>query len=782
MSAHRLTPESLRQSVPEVESSFTLQGIASPITIYRDRQGIPHIRAQGVRDAFFGQGFAHAQDRLWQMDSDRMRAEGRWAELVGPSAVEQDTLFRRFRLAASSRSDYDKVRPETREMLDAYADGVNAFIRSTDRLPAEYGLLGIKPEPWQPWNGLAVYKVRHVLMGVWEGKAFRAKLLRHLGPERMARLYPATRLGDLLIAPPGGTYEGGAGDAAAELAAVMEALSREDGGGSNNWVISGARTASGKPLLAGDPHRAVDVPNVYYQNHLACDEFDVIGLSFPGLPSFPHFGHNDQVAWCITHVGADTQDLFVERFEKGNPRRYSFQGRWREAQVHTETIRVRGGEDVAIDVVITHHGPVIAGDPASGEALTMRYTATLGENPGWDCLRPMLSARSCAEFDAQMKDWVDPVNNLLYADVSGNIGYRTRGHVPVRSSRNGWLPVPGWSGEYEWQGNIPFAELPHVMNPATGYVVTANNRVVGEEYPYYLGHFFAPEHRARRITDRLLARTHHTVESMAAIHADVLSLPARQLSALLGSVAPHTAAAEQARALLLAWNGQMKADQPAPAIYATLREELLGLVLGPVLGPLKDEVFRKVGRGGPALAAQVRGRIFGYATEDDRTLLPDDATWPALIAEALERAVVTLQSRLGDDMGAWQWGRLHQLRPAHLLSAAYPEAGALLAPGPSPMDGDGDTVQAASYTAATGFTVAGTSVARYVFDLADWDHSAWVVPHGASGHPGSAHWTDQHQEWLGHRLVSMLYSWDRIGAEAEAVQQLRPASPVSSVR
>jgi penicillin G amidase len=746
------------------------------VEIYRDPQGIPHIKAQSQADAFYGQGFAHAQDRLWHMDCDRHRAEGRWAEYAGQSGVAQDRLMRRLRLAATARSDYDQLPPDAKAMLDAYARGVNAFIDTTDSLPAEYALLNTTPDPWNPWDGLALYKVRHVLMGVWEGKLWRARLVRQIGPERMLALYPYARPGERLVLPPGATYDGPAAVALEELAGALNALDwlKDDDGGSNNWVVAGSRTASGKPLLAGDPHRAVDVPNVYYQNHVACDAFDVTGLSFPGLPAFPHFGHNAHVAWCITHAQADTQDLFIERFDPEHPARYLYQGEWRQADVHHETIRVRGGDPVDITVTVTHHGPVVAGDPAKGTAITMRYTATLPENRGWHCLLPMLTVRTCDEREAVMRDWVDPVNNFLYADVDGNIGYRMRGLLPKRPMANAYLPVPGWTGEYEWTGMVPYAELPRMLNPECGYVATANNRIVGPAFPHYISIAYSADFRVRGVTAHLRHATGLTVADMAAIHADVHSLPAQQCLGLLDRITPRTPAGAEARALLQNWDATIRQDSAAAAIYNVLRNELTALVLRPLLGPLQQDAYETAGRGGPALVTTFRQRIFDLIQADDRALLPAGATWELLLTEALERAVTSLQAQLGEAMAQWRWGDIHQLRPVHPLAAAFPDAARQLAPAPTPMDGDNDTVQAAGYIPATGFNVTGTAVARYAFDLADWERSGWVVPHGASGHPGSPHFIDQAPAWRAHTLQPMRYDWARIAAEAESIQRLEP--------
>ncbi len=760
----RLTRDDLATAVPIQEGDVRLPGLTEPVTILRDADGVAHIRTQTVDGAFYAQGYVHAQDRLWQMDYDRHRAYGRWAEWVGPAGAGQDRLMRRMRLGATARSDYAHLKPETRAMLDAFAAGVNGFLASTDRLPVEYRLLGVTPEPWQPWDGLAIFKVRHVAMGVWEPKLWRARLLQAVGPEVVAKLYPGTQPGERLILPPGTVYSGLTAEALAELQASLEALSwlKEDDGGSNSWVVAGTRTASGRPLLAGDPHRAADVPGAYYPNHMACDAFDATGLSFPGVPGFPHFGHNDRVAWCITHTGADTQDLYIERFE--------------EAERHTEQIAVRGADPIPVDVIITRNGPIIAGDAGKGVGISFRWTATDGVNRGADCLLPMLTARTGAELDAAMCDWVDPVNNLLYADRDGLVGYRTRGAVPVRSRRNGWVPVPGWRAEHDWRGMIPFAEMPHQTNPADGVIVTANNRVVDETYPYYLGHEFAAEHRARRIADLLDgAAGPLTPADMQAIHGDMLSRPAQTLLTLLDRLTPQSALGREALALLRAWDGWMAPDQAAPAIYAGLRAELVDLVCRPLLGSLAPEAFGSVTGGGARLLSRLRPNLLGYAAADDRGLLPEGVTWPALLTEALERAVRSLADQLGPDLSAWRWEEIHQVRSVHPLAPFFPEAAPLLNPPAIGLGGDPDTVQAAGFVPATGFTVSITSVARYLFDLSDWDRSGWVLPFGASGHPGSQHFADQAEAWRTHRLLPMRFSWERIEREAVAIQRLVPA-------
>ena len=775
MISEKINRQDLKSAIPSLKGSVQLRGLQGTVKVFRDRYGIPPMKAESELDAFFAQGFVTAQDRLWHMEYDRRRGAGRWAEAVGESGVAQDKMMRRFRLEASAKADYQVMDPHTKDVFDAYAAGVNAFITSGDALPVEYRITRLEPEPWQPWDGLTAYKVRHISMGVFESKVWRARMVREGGPEAAGKLFPGFEPGYLMSLPPGSTSPGPLDEGLKELAEGAAGLNHlnEMDSGSNSWVLSGAETATGKPILAGDSHRALDTPSAYYQNQVACPEFDVVGLSFPGVPGFPHFGHNGRVSWSVTHTAADYQDLYVERFQDG---KYLYKDRWLDAETHDETIKVRDGTDVHIKVTVTQHGPVIAGYPDQGSGLAFKYTATERASTWPEILWRMLRVENSKELVDSMSGWVDPCNNLLFADIHGNMGYLCRGRIPIRSRVNGWLPVPGWMGEHEWEGDIPFDELPVSINPPEGYIATANNRPVGDDYPHYIAIDFTPEFRVRLVTEGLKSLHRPTAEDMEQVHAQRVSIPALAYLGVVKQIDPKDAAIKVAKDLLLDWNGEMNANQVQPTIYSAMRDAMLKEVLETNLTEkLAYDAWHPADRGLGSFSNRLKARLVAMIEQDDRSLLPEGDTWPTAVARALSKAVATLSERLGGDMGQWQWERVHQARPKHNLSAAFPELAELLDPPAIPSSGDGDTPLQGGYSPANPATVTSLSVARYSYDPSDWENSLWVVPLGSSGHPGSPHYADQSETWRQVKMIPMGYDWGRIEASCETKQTLEPS-------
>lgn len=766
----------LTGSIPDLEATQTLDGVADPILIIRDEYGIPHIKANSSEDGFFGQGFATAQDRLWQMDFDRRRAYGRWSEFAGKIAIEQDVLMRKFGIKDSVKRDYDALNASAKSMIDSYTNGVNAFINSTNQIPAEYEIVQSIPEEWDPQDCLAVFKVRHILMGVFEAKLWRAQVVNALGSKRAAEFFQGYQPGQLLIVPPGENFKGqklnGSGilsDKKIEARTVSEYFDS----GSNSWAVSGDHSYSGKPLLAGDPHRGLDVPNVYYQNHIQSNEFDVIGLSFPGVPGFPHFGHNGKVAWSVTHANSDYQDLYVEEFIE-NGTKYKFDGQLWPAEIKYQTIKIRDSADQKIKLTKTHHGPIVFGHPETGSAVSFKYTATDIENLGFQCIREMMNVENVDQMDESMRDWVDPCNNFVFVDCQGEIAYMHRGKVPIRSLENAWLPVSGTNPENEWISEIPFEELPRIRSPKDGIIVTANNKIVDDNYPYYLNLDYSPDYRARRIYERISGISKVTVSDMSSIHSERTSIPAQTYIKAIDKIKskiqdPLTLNIVES---LVKWNCSMDSGLSEPTVYSEFRKILHKKIISSLLGEeLANKMFFGAGRGAPRHLSHLSALLVSMVEKGDQSFLEDGQTWNAIILESINETVFELRKSLGEDFNGWIWGKIHHTNPKHTLSESFPDHAEILNPPSISIGGDSDTPQAAGYSFES-YLVSGTSVARYVFDTHNWDNSKWVVPLGSSGHPGSKHYSDQSTIWGDVELIPMLYSWESILQSAETTQML----------
>jgi len=746
------------------------------VQLYRDEWGIPHIRAHSVHDAFVGQGYAHATDRFWQMDASRKQMEGRWAEWVGQAGVEADRLARRLRASAASVRDYQALGADARAMVDAYTDGVNAYLR-TQPPPPEYGLLDCAPEPWEGWHCVAAMRQRGYLMGSLWFKLWRAAAVGVVGAADVAKLRYDDGGSDRLCIPPGA-------DATRWIASLtdlrepIEALRLLAGpadtdGGSNNWAVAPARTATGRPLLAGDPHRVFELPGMYAQLQLACDQFDVIGLTIPGVPAFPHFAHNAHVAWCVTHANADIHDLYVEQFDRADPSRYLHRGEWLTAATMTEDINVRAAAQASVQIVETIHGPVVAGDPARGAAVTVKSVQFFDVDRSLDCLLPMLRSDTVDSLFHAVRGFGIIDHNLVAADTAGHIGHLVRAVMPRRPAVNGWLPVPGWTGEYEWDGMIPAELMPRVEDPARGYLVTANNRVV-DTIPG-TGDYFCtdahPPYRARRIEELLAGLGQASPEDMATIHRDDLSVSAQLFRQALADVEPESAAASVVRDIVLGWDGRMAADSAGATCYSRLRWALARIVgsrsgLVPVStagdsaasGDLSELLRLPPG----VSAVSHLWWVLPALLRSNDLALTSGRTWPELLAEALEVAAKPEPLDV-------PWRQAHAAALTHPLTPSFPAARMELSPPGAGVGGDNETVWATGCRAEYGTAAVYGAIARYVFDVGSWENCSWIVVGGASGDPASPHYVDQHEAWSRCELIPMLYGWDAITAKAPQV-------------
>ncbi|MGE3075296.1 MAG: penicillin acylase family protein [Dehalococcoidia bacterium] len=749
--------------------------LAASLTITRDAFGVAHVQAANEHDAWLGQGFVAAQDRLWQMEYDRRRAVGRWAEAAGPSGLAADRMAKRLRIEAAARADLEVMAPGVRAMFEAYAQGVNAFLATNPALPPEYALTGITPEPWEPWQSIAVFKIRHILMGLWQWKVACAGLLARVGRDKWKTLQFLPAVGTSVILPPAAQIKQLYTDANAEIAAVAEHLGflSEIDAGSNSWVVSGSRTTTGKPVICNDSHRALDVPNAYWQVQLSCPDFNVAGATFAGFPGFPHFGFNGSVAWNITHTQADYQDLFIEKFEGAAGERYLTESGLQAAERGTETISVRGAAPETVETWKTRHGPVVHGDPRSGMAIALSYTALKSGKRPFDGLRATVMAKDVESLFEAQRTWVDPVNNLVTADTAGNVGYMVRGDIPVRASKAGRrLPVPGWTAEHEWLGSVPFEQLPRSINPAEGFFATANQRVIASDEPYISAYFANPA-RADRLVELLGGETRFTPEQVAGIQADTVSKFARVWANFVSKQQPMTGAAEKGRAMLAAWDGDLKVDSAEALLYAYFRRALLRELFAPLVG---DETWAWLtAESNPGLGRIVSGLMGEVVAHlEEGAAPPCGGQWPSVLARALEVAWANAIGKGGPDPARWRWGDSHRTASRNPLSTVFPNAS--LDPPSASVGGDADTIRCAGYglSGKRDFVIASTSVYRQVVDFADLENPSFVIPGGVSGDSTSAHFADQLPIWERCERIPMNRLAEQVTAAAKNVLTLTP--------
>jgi penicillin G amidase len=726
---------------------LTIDSQAGAAAITRDDYGVPQVWAETAAGAWFAMGYACARDRMFQMDYDRRRACGRWAEIAGASAVSADILARRLRLAAAARRDVAAMSPALGAAFEAYARGINqAVADGALPLPGRYPV-----EPWEPWHSVAAYKVRHVFMGHWQAKLVQAVLLARIGPEAYRRLETRPPLGSPLTVPPDARVSRLIDEALTDVVGHLGFLAETEPG-SNAWAVSGRRTAHGGAVICNDSHRALDTPNVYWQCRVRCPDFDVAGATFPGLPGFPHFGFNGSVAWAITHAEGDAQDLYIERFEGS---RYQTEDGWREATVRTERVSVRGADPVDAAVWETRHGPIVHGDPRQGLALALKYTATYRPDRGFECMLPMLTARDVDSLAAAQAGWVDPVNNLVCADTGGRIAYQCRGELPVRSSpAHRMLPVPGWDGSCEWTGTVPFGSLPRAIDPDAGFVMTANHAIVDGDEPY-ISYRFAQPFRAERLRSVLSQSPAATVGELAGLQADTVSWPARAWSRLLSGLGPFDGPAERARLMLAGWDGDLRAGSGPALLFACMQRSLADALYRPLLG---SATWEWVASG---VLTPMISMVRRWLADDTWELLggPVPDGWAgsraehvlAVVPAALTAAWSAAGDYAGTDPAQWRWGDVHKAVRTHPLGNVGPLPAV-------PMGGDADTVQAAGYGWQVGspFAVTSLSVYRQVVDLADGAAASYVLPGGSSGDPDSPHFADQLAQWAEHRRIPML--------------------------
>ncbi|HTM61435.1 MAG TPA: penicillin acylase family protein [Burkholderiales bacterium] len=767
----------LRLSLPRVSGEIEVAGIDGAVEILRDAHGIPHIFARSERDAQFALGFVHAQDRLWQLEMNRRIASGRLAEILGPAALDTDRFLRTLGIRRVAEANLRRLDADSKKLLSAYAAGVNAFLRTKPVLPLEFWILGVQPEPWSEVDTAAWAKMLSWdLGGNWRTELLRLQLAPRLATSMIQELFPP--------------YPGDASPTLPNLRDLYRVLEKEPaqvsaldslGGASNSWVVSGARTVSGKPLLANDPHLGLSAPNIWYFAHLHAPGLDQIGATLPGVPGII-LGRNDRIAWSATNTGPDVQDLYLEKLDGAGG--YVAPDGHRPFTVVREKIKVKGAPDVDLDVRISRHGPIISDvlqraldATPRGHALALAWTALDDDDVSLGAFLKLARAKNWKEFVDATRSLSVPEQNLSYADVDGNIGFIAPAKVPIRKPENdlhGLAPAPGWDSRYDWAGFIPFDELPQAFNPPSGKIVTANHKIVPPGYRYPITYEWDVPYRADRIDQLLESVKKHDRASFERVQADVVSLAARALLPRMVAIQGNSAEASEVLKWLAAWDGAMAADRPEPLIYTAWIRELDRAMYADELGP----AFRGAWRSRSLFLDDVLSDRNAESRWCDDVNTPRLETCDEILAASLEKALEDLRRRYGKDANAWKWGQAHEARLRHRpFSRSARLRGYFDITAPSP--GDGYTINRGDMDfseESEPFSNRHASSLRAIYDLADPDDSRFIMPGGQSGNPLSPHHHDLMPLWARGDYLPMVTDRKKLEAAGARRLVLKPGS------
>jgi penicillin amidase len=770
------------------EGRVRLEGLNEEVEVFTDRWGVPHIYAKTTDDVYFAQGYLHAAERLWQMDFTRRAAQGRLAEVVGVAGLPLDRFFRTlgfWRLAKKLAKDYDD---ESRALAVPYHAGFIAALRTLPK-PAEYQLLNAEPAFPDVLEDTLVDVASIALMmsfqlsANWPFELLRAELAAHLGVERARELTPFINAEGPIVAMTSAEFP----TIAQQFRDAAYAAGVRPGVGSNNWVASGAKTTTGKPLLANDPHLMVQMPAIWMEMHLVAPDLDVAGASLPGVAGIS-IGHNQRVAWGFTNTQADVTDLYVEHLSEDR-KKYEYKGKWLPVKRIREKITVLGEpKPILHEVLETRHGPLISSTIAGGtspEIVENRISEAVAFR--WIQRELPLSAKATSmlnhvsnweEFREATRAWPIAGQNMIYADVDGNIGYQFTGTVPIRTKGTGVVPVPGWTGEYDWKGTIPFDDLPRVFNPEQGFIATANHRMVDVDYPYLLTHDWEMPHRIRRIVAMLTAKERLDHDDFKAMHMDTFSGIAADLVPLF--LQAEIAGERETEAIkhVETWDLRLDTDAIGGSIFnawfARVAEALFAQKLGPQL--FEEYYPRKAWTTNHAYDATreilVNPQAFWVGGDGTDNAGQRDR----LLGEALTKALADLEARLGADMNDWRWGRLHQVHFRHILANAIPPLNELFSAGPFEVGGGDDTVNRGVLHPSEGFADGAIASYRQIIDLADFDRSVSIITTGNSGNPASPHFADQAPMWATGEYHPMPFTRGAVEAASEGMLVLAPGA------
>ena len=783
----------VRSALPQLDGTVSLPGLSARVTVTRDGHGVPTIEATTLEDLFYAQGYVTAQDRLWQMDVMRRFAAGEMAEILGPALVEHDREQRVLGLREIARKSAAALSPRDRSYFDAYARGVTAFLAShQDRLPIEFRLIGYKPAPWSVEDCLLLGArlVQDLNHGTYKSALIREKVLAKLGPELTADLYVNTSWRDQ---PPSAKTRhiqdqarpGTSGDsdddddemdsgADSNVACLIPPASPaskfaarpEFVPGSNNWVVSGAHTVTGKPMLSNDMHLNHQMPNLWYEAHLQAGDYDVVGVTLPGLP-FVIVGHNRRVAWVFTNVGPTVLDLYIENFNDQGA--YQTPAGWQSPEHRVEVIHIKSQPNISFEVVVTRHGPIIT-DLIPGETrkVALRWTAYDSvHDPFFD----IDSAQNWDELRRALASWDSPAQNTVYADVDGHIGYQATGHIPLRTAGDGSLPVSGADDQHEWTGYIPFDKLPRVFDPPSGILATANSRITPEKYPYSISTEWDPPWRTDRIYQVLESGRKFSLADMLSLQTDVYSafdrFCAERFVYALDHVRHPSKRAQQARDLMRDWDGRLTADSPAATIEDRSQYELRRLLLEPKLGAAATNSPPN------KIPPPPETRWFNSALWLENVLEKQPKRWlpekyenyESLLAAAVEAAISTPEAP--PDLTQWRWGVFSPIDIEHPVLGRLPLIGRWTGPGLHEQSGGGLSIKQVGRTFGPS--------ERYTADLSDFNQSTLNTVTGQGGNFLSPYYMDQWKAWYEGTTFSLPFSKEAVDKARAHKLVLEPA-------
>jgi len=753
-----------RAALPELDGSVSVPGLSAPVSVTRNSQGVPTIEAANLDDLFFAQGYVTAQDRLFQMDLMRRAAAAELSEVVGEVALKHDRQQRILGIRAAAEKGIAAITPEDRQQFNAYAQGVNAFIKwHGERLPLEFRLLHYTPRPWNVQDSLMIaYQMVQTLSTSPRDALTRERILAKLGPELTSDLYVNTSWRDH---PPGAdppTPEPlpPVSDKSSRTAVIFASPHRitellwqpwlepffRNGNfpiGSNNWVVSGAHTVTGKPLLSNDMHLGHQMPNLWYEAHLRSGSFDVAGVTLPGYP-YVIVGHNQRVAWGFTNVGPTVEDVYVEKFNELG--QYLTTQGWKQPDTRHEVIKIKGKPDVALDVQSTRHGPIVTElEPGESRKIALRWTLYEGIRSPFFKID---SAQTWQEFRHAFSELDAPAQNVVYADVDGNIGYQTTGKIPIRASGDGSLPVDGSDNAHEWTGYIPFDKLPSVFNPSSGVIGTANSRITPDGYPYSVSIEWEAPWRTDRIYRVLESGKKFSRADMLSLETDTSSELDRFMADKIVDAIDHAGnpspQARKAANILRQWNGQMSAESAAPTIASETRDELKRLLLESKLGTANDD-------------SQLSWKSYKWMQETvwlENVLTTQPARWlpqnfsnyNELILAATEHAL----KKAPQELGSWRWGSQNSLTIQNPILGQVPILRRWSGTGTNPQSGSVYTVKAVGHAHGPS--------ERFTADISDWDMSTLNTVTGQSGNFLSPYYMDQWQAWYTGYTFALQFS------------------------